>query len=50
MTYKRDNYHFRGVRYFTNKAPCGPKRGHGTVQPRFALEVMLEKIAEFYDS
>ena len=34
-----ENYHFRGARYFTNKAPCGPKRGHGTVQPRFALEV-----------
>src|SRR5205823_12847227 len=25
---------------------CGPKRGHGTPQPRFALEVHLDKIAE----
>jgi len=29
-------YRFRSTRYFTNKPPCGPKRGHGSVQPRFA--------------
>jgi 4-hydroxybenzoyl-CoA reductase alpha subunit len=45
VTYKVKNYHFRGARYFTNKAPCGPKRGHGTPQPRFALEVQLDKLA-----
>lgn len=45
VTYTVENYHFRGVRFFTNKAPCGPKRGHGTPQPRFALEVQLDKIA-----
>ncbi|MBK8098180.1 MAG: molybdopterin-dependent oxidoreductase [Planctomycetes bacterium] len=45
VTYAVENYHFRGVRFFTNKAPCGPKRGHGTPQPRFALEVLLDKIA-----
>jgi 4-hydroxybenzoyl-CoA reductase subunit alpha len=45
VTYAVENYHFRGVRFFTCKAPCGPKRGHGTVQPRFALEVQLDKIA-----
>ena len=45
VTYKVRNYHFRGARFFTNKAPCGPKRGHGTPQPRFALEVQLDKIA-----
>jgi CO/xanthine dehydrogenase Mo-binding subunit len=39
-------YKFQGVRTFTNKAPCGPKRGHGTPQPRYALEVHLDKIAE----
>ena len=27
------------TRVFTNKPPCGPKRGHGSVQPRFAFEV-----------
>ena len=45
VTYQVENYWFRGARYFTNKAPCGPKRGHGTPQPRFALEVQLDKIA-----
>ncbi len=39
-------YRFSSVRYFTNKPPCGPKRGHGSVQPRFAFEVTLDKIAE----
>src|SRR6185369_9148079 len=29
---------------FTNKPPCGPKRGHGTPQPRFALEVHIDKM------
>ena len=45
VTYEVENYHFRGARFFTNKAPCGPKRGHGTPQPRFALEVQLDKVA-----
>jgi CO/xanthine dehydrogenase Mo-binding subunit len=38
-------YRFDATRYFTNKPPCGPKRGHGSVQPRFSLEVTLDKIA-----
>jgi 4-hydroxybenzoyl-CoA reductase alpha subunit len=46
VTYNVKRYKFNGVRFFTNKAPCGPKRGHGTPQPRFALEVQLDKIAE----
>lgn len=45
-TYNIPAYRFEGVRVFTNKAPCGPKRGHGTPQPRFALEIHLDKIAE----
>src|SRR5437899_2805181 len=45
VTYNIPRYHFQGARAFTNKAPCGPKRGHGTPQPRFALEVHLDKIA-----
>jgi 4-hydroxybenzoyl-CoA reductase subunit alpha len=44
-TYKLPNYWFEGARAFTNKAPCGPKRGHGTPQPRFAFEVQLDKAA-----
>ncbi|PYT13090.1 MAG: aldehyde oxidase [Acidobacteria bacterium] len=46
VTYPVENYKFDGLRCFTNKPPCGPKRGHGTPQPRFALEVHLDKIAE----
>lgn len=38
-------YRFHSTRYFTNKPPCGPKRGHGSVQPRFAFEVTLDKLA-----
>jgi 4-hydroxybenzoyl-CoA reductase subunit alpha len=45
VTYNVPRYRFRGLRAFTNKPPCGPKRGHGTPQPRFALEVQLDKIA-----
>jgi len=45
-TYAIPRYRFEGVRLFTNKPPCGPKRGHGTPQPRFALEVHLDKVAE----
>ncbi len=46
VTYPIENYRFRGVRCFTNKPPCGPKRGHGTPQPRFALEIQMDRIAE----
>ncbi|MBL4824086.1 MAG: molybdopterin-dependent oxidoreductase [SAR324 cluster bacterium] len=46
VTYPIANYKFEAMRVFTNKAPCGPKRGHGTPQPRFALEVLLDKFAE----
>jgi 4-hydroxybenzoyl-CoA reductase alpha subunit len=45
VTYHIPRYRFRGLRAFTNKPPCGPKRGHGTPQPRFGLEVQLDKIA-----
>jgi CO/xanthine dehydrogenase Mo-binding subunit len=45
VTYSVPTYRFDGARVFTNKPPCGPKRGHGTPQPRFALEVQLDKIA-----
>jgi 4-hydroxybenzoyl-CoA reductase subunit alpha len=44
VTYRVPRYKFEGVRVFTNKPPCGPKRGHGTPQPRFALECHVDKI------
>jgi 4-hydroxybenzoyl-CoA reductase alpha subunit len=46
VTYKIPRYRFDGVRVFTNKPPCGPKRGHGTPQPRFALECHIDKFCE----
>ena len=45
-TYKLPHYRFEAVRVFTNKAPCGPKRGHGTPQPRWAQEIQLDRIAD----
>ncbi len=42
-------YRFDSTRVFTNKPPCGPKRGHGSVQPRFAFEVQLDQVAEKLD-
>jgi 4-hydroxybenzoyl-CoA reductase subunit alpha len=44
-TYRLPSYWFEGARAFTNKPPCGPKRGHGTPQPRFGFEVQLDKAA-----
>lgn len=40
------SYHFRSRRVYTNKPCCGPKRGHGSVQPRFAFECALDEVAE----
>src|SRR5262245_10936301 len=45
VTYHIPTYHFQGCRVFTNKPPCGPKRGHGTPQSRFGQEIQLDKIA-----
>ena len=42
-------YHFRSRRFYTNKPCCGPKRGHGSVQPRFAFECALDELAEKLD-
>ena len=38
VTYELPRYRFDSIRAFTNKPPCGPKRGHGTPQPRFGWE------------
>jgi len=43
--YRFGTYRFDSTRVFTNKPPCGPKRGHGSVQPRFALECALDEAA-----
>ena len=46
ITYELPRFKFDACRVFTNKPACGPKRGHGTPQPRFGQEVQLDKIAE----
>jgi 4-hydroxybenzoyl-CoA reductase alpha subunit len=38
-------YRFKSQRVYTNKPCCGPKRGHGSVQPRFAFEGALDELA-----
>ncbi len=43
--YAFQSYRFDSTRVYTNKPACGPKRGHGSVQPRFAIEVQLDKAA-----
>ena len=45
VTYDLPHYRFESIRAFTNKPPCGPKRGHGTPQPRFGFEVHLDRAA-----
>jgi CO/xanthine dehydrogenase Mo-binding subunit len=44
--YTIGSYRFESTRVYTNKPACGPKRGHGSVQPRFAFEISLDKVAE----
>src|SRR5688572_16267928 len=44
--YEFGSYRFDTHRVYTNKPACGPKRGHGSVQPRFGFEVQLDKLAE----
>ena len=44
--YRFPAYAFEATRVYTNKPCCGPKRGHGSVQPRFAFEVQLDELAE----
>ncbi len=46
LTYHLPRYSYQACRVFTNKPPCGPKRGHGTPQPRFGQEIQIDKIAE----
>lgn len=43
--YDFPTYAFEATRVYTNKPCCGPKRGHGSVQPRFAFESQLDEVA-----
>ncbi|HLB12800.1 MAG TPA: xanthine dehydrogenase family protein molybdopterin-binding subunit [Dehalococcoidia bacterium] len=46
LPYRLSNYRVEGFRVYTNKQPSGAMRGHGTPQPRFAMECQLDMIAE----
>jgi len=45
LPYVLDDFSFTARRVYTNHPPCGPKRGHGAIQPRFALECHLDRLA-----
>ena len=44
--YKLNNFGFRTYRVYTNKPQCGAMRGHGAVNSRFAVESMIDDIAQ----
>ena len=46
LPYSLRDFSFTARRLYTNHPPCGPKRGHGAIQPRFALECHLDRLAE----
>lgn len=43
--YDLKRYGFRSRRVYTNKPVCGAMRGHGGVDPRFAMEVAIDDLA-----
>lgn len=44
--YKIPNFRYAGRRVYTNKAACGAMRGHGAVNCRYAIELVLDEAAE----
>jgi 4-hydroxybenzoyl-CoA reductase alpha subunit len=46
LPYRVPRFKFDGYRIYTNKPAGGPKRGHGAVQPRFAMECQMDRAAE----
>jgi 4-hydroxybenzoyl-CoA reductase subunit alpha len=44
--YRVPNFRYQGTRVYTNKMPCGPMRGHGAVNSRYAFEVAIDMLAE----
>jgi len=48
IPYKVPNVRFDGKRIYTNKPTCGAQRGLGGVQPRFAMEQMLDEAAKHF--
>ncbi len=44
--YNIDNFGFRTRRVYTNKPQSGAMRGHGAVNSRFAVETIIDRLAE----
>jgi 4-hydroxybenzoyl-CoA reductase subunit alpha len=44
--YDMDAVRYRGFRVLTNMPPPGAMRGHGTVNPRFAFESLMNEMAD----
>ena len=44
--YKMPNYKYDGYRVYTNLPASGAMRGYGVPQPRFAMETVLDALAE----
>lgn len=45
LPYRIPNYQYEGIRVYTNKAPGGPMRGHGSPQIHFAVESQMDMLA-----
>jgi 4-hydroxybenzoyl-CoA reductase alpha subunit len=45
LPYQIEHIRFTTQRLYTNHPPCGPKRGHGAIQPRFAVEAHIDHMA-----
>jgi 4-hydroxybenzoyl-CoA reductase alpha subunit len=43
--YRIDHFRYSGKRVYTNKPPSGAMRGHGAVNSRFAMEVLMDVLA-----
>ncbi|MBI4330719.1 MAG: molybdopterin-dependent oxidoreductase [Chloroflexi bacterium] len=46
LPYRVPNFRHQALRVYTNNPVSGPKRGHGQIQVRFAIESQLDMIAE----
>ena len=44
--YKIKNFDYTGKRVYTNKPASGAMRGHGAVNSRFAIETLIDEVAE----
>lgn len=47
--YKLENFGFRTRRVYTNKPQSGAMRGHGAVNSRFAVETIIDRLADKID-